>query len=64
MEGEQVRDLAADFPGWHVWAGVTGVLYARRLKSSPPVVLRDATVPGLRARVRAYLNGEQTAPGG
>jgi len=57
-------ELAEEFTGWHVWAGVTGVLYARRLKSSPPVVLRDATVPGLRARVRAYLNGEQTAPGG
>ena len=30
-------------PGWYAWAGVGGILYARRLKSSPPIVVRAAT---------------------
>ena len=32
-------------PGWHTWTGVGGLLYARRLMSSPPVVERT-THPG------------------
>lgn len=28
---------AAEFPHWHVWRGVCGVVYARRPRTSPPV---------------------------
>ena len=53
--------LAADFrhrdgsDRWRVWAN-NGRLYAWRLLSSPPVVLRDRTVAGLRARMTEFEN--------
>jgi hypothetical protein len=31
---------AAEFPHWHVWRGVCGLVYARRPRTSPPVVVR------------------------
>jgi hypothetical protein len=47
---------ADDIPwGWECWRGVTGTWYARRLKSSPPIVLRAETLDGLREQVRAFL---------
>lgn len=52
--------LAAEFrdPGgtdnWRCWAGQNGTLYAWRLLSSPPVVLRDRTLSGLRARMAEF----------
>jgi hypothetical protein len=33
------RPYTAEFPRWHVWCGVSGLLYARRSLSSPPIVL-------------------------
>jgi hypothetical protein len=56
--------LAGEFPGFEVWVGVTGVLYARRPGTSPPVVFRATTADGLRRKVAAYENGKRTAPGG
>ena len=50
--------LGAEFGDWEVFAGVSGLVYARLPKTSLPVVLRDETVPGLRAQVLAYLNGK------
>jgi hypothetical protein len=38
-------------PGWECWTGVGGILYARRRKSSPPIVLRAATAEELAAKV-------------
>lgn len=38
----------ADFPAWHAWRGVAGMLYARRPKSSPPQVVRARDVAALR----------------
>ena len=47
-----VRELAAQLPlGWECWAGVAGLLYARRRKSSPPIVLRGVTVAEVVAKV-------------
>jgi hypothetical protein len=37
--------------GWECWAGVAGLLYARRQRTSPPVVLRDVTTDGLARQV-------------
>ena len=41
-DDERARALAEverDYPGWHAWPGVlAGVVYARRPRSSPPLV--------------------------
>ena len=42
---------AAEFPAWHVWRGITGLLYARKPKTSPPKVTRAADVATLRERI-------------
>ena len=51
--------LAAEFANpdgtdrWHLWPGVAdnGIVYAWLIRSSPPVVVRDTTLAGLRARM-------------
>jgi hypothetical protein len=40
--------------GWECWTGVGGILYARRRKSTPPVVLRAATADELADKIREY----------
>jgi hypothetical protein len=37
--------------GWECWVGVSGLLYARCPRSSPPIVVRDVTAEGLAAKV-------------
>ena len=43
-DDERARALAEierDYPGWRAWPGVlAGVVYARRPRSSPPLVVR------------------------
>jgi hypothetical protein len=39
--------------GWQTWAGVGGVLYARRPNSSPPKLVRAADAAGLREQIEA-----------
>jgi hypothetical protein len=34
------RPFAREFPHWHVWRGINGLLYGRRAKSSPPLIVR------------------------
>jgi hypothetical protein len=41
----------AEFPHWHVWRGVAGLLYARRPRSSPPKVVRGKDAAALRERI-------------
>jgi hypothetical protein len=48
-------------PGWHVWRGVPrsdgklpGWVYARRPRSSPPVVLRDKSGAGAGRQMTAW----------
>ena len=48
---------APEFPHWHVWRGVAGLLYARRPRSTPPIVVRASDAVGLRDRIR-----QATAP--
>jgi hypothetical protein len=38
-------------PGWEAWTGISGLLYARRRKSSPPIVVRAATAHELAAKI-------------
>jgi hypothetical protein len=42
---------APEFPHWHVWRGVAGLLYARRPRSSPPKVVRGKDFSSLRERI-------------
>jgi hypothetical protein len=47
-----LADVDRDFPGWHAWPAVIGgVLYARRARSSPPMVVRAVTTDGLREEI-------------
>lgn len=51
---EQTPDwwpYAPEFPHWHVWRGVAGLLYARRPRSSPPKVVRGKDMITLRDRI-------------
>jgi hypothetical protein len=43
--------------GWHTWLGAGGVLYARRERSSPPKVVRAATVEALAANIHESQSG-------
>ncbi len=54
--GEQARALAdvdRDYPPWHAWEGVFGLLYARWSQSSPPMVVRAVTPDALRQAIKA-----------
>lgn len=43
-----------DFPGWHAWAAaLAGLVYARRLRTSPPLVVRATSVDQLRHEIEA-----------
>jgi hypothetical protein len=46
--------FADEFPCWHAWTGVTGGLYARLPRSSPPVVVLAADPDDLAAAIRAW----------
>jgi hypothetical protein len=42
---------AQEFPYWHVWRGIAGLLYARRLMSSPPRVVSSQDPVELREQI-------------
>jgi hypothetical protein len=42
-----------DHPGWFWWQGVAGLLYARRPRSTPPIVVRAHNFTALLGRIRA-----------
>ena len=47
-----LAEVDRDYPGWHAWPGVLGgLLYARRPRSSPPLVVRSTTTEGLRLAI-------------
>lgn len=56
-DDERARALAEvqrDYPGWHAWPGVlAGVVYARRPRSTPPMVVRAVTPDELRQAIEA-----------
>jgi hypothetical protein len=43
---------APEFPYWHVWRGVGGLVYARRPRTSPPLVVRADNPADLLAQIR------------
>jgi hypothetical protein len=40
--------------GWEAWTGVGGILYARRRKTSPPVVFRSVDACDLARQVHEW----------
>jgi hypothetical protein len=49
-----LAEVERDYPGWHAWPGVlAGVVYARRPRSSPPLVVRAISPADLRHAIEA-----------
>jgi hypothetical protein len=47
-----LREVERDYPGWHAWPAVLGgLVYARRPRTSPPLVVRAATTDELRQAI-------------
>ena len=47
-----LAEIARDYPGWETWKGaLAGVVYARRPRSSPPMVVRAITTDALRQAI-------------
>jgi hypothetical protein len=42
----------AELSHWHVWRGVCGLVYARRPRTSPPLVVRAENPEDLLAQIR------------
>jgi hypothetical protein len=49
---------AAELPRWHVWRGLSGLVYARLMRSSPPLVVRAEDAVDLRDAIRREELGE------
>ena len=49
-----LAEVERDYPGWQAWPGVlAGVVYARRPRSSPPLVVRAISAANLRDAIEA-----------
>jgi hypothetical protein len=49
-----LAEVERDYPGWHTSPGVLGgVVYARRPRTSPPLVVRAVSPAGLRRAIEA-----------
>ena len=49
-----LAEVERDYPGWLAWPGVlAGVVYARRPRSSPPLVVRAISPADLRQAIEA-----------
>jgi hypothetical protein len=54
---------AAEFPGWTAWRAVSGLLYARKTGSKPPLTVRGEDAVDLRDQIiRAEARAEKTGP--
>jgi hypothetical protein len=40
LRNESGQVLLCPYPGWRMWRGIAGLVYARLLRSSPPVIVR------------------------
>jgi hypothetical protein len=50
-----LNTLRRDFPHWHIWTGVGGLLvYGRRQPSSPPTLKRAADLDDLRQQMTEW----------
>jgi hypothetical protein len=49
---EGLRGVEHDHPGWQAWPAIlAGLVYARRPRSSPPMVVRATSAAGLHAEI-------------
>ena len=48
------EELERQFPRWHMWKGISGLWYASRRGSSPPVVVRGEDLVDLRDEIRRW----------
>lgn len=46
-----LKDVQAEFPAWYAWRGIAGLLYARRLNSTPPRIVRAEDADDLRDQI-------------
>jgi hypothetical protein len=51
----ELRDVEREFPRWHCWKGVSGLVYARLPLTSPPMVARAENPAGLIAAIYAEI---------
>ena len=56
--GPTLEDVQREFPRWHAWRGIAGLVYARKMLSSPPAVVRAEDPAGLREAIRAAIGQE------
>lgn len=47
-------DIEREFPRWHCWEGISGLLYASRRLTSPPAVVRGEDAVDLRDQIRGW----------
>lgn len=47
-------DVGNQFPRWHCWVGISGLVYARRLRTSPPAVVRGEDPMDLRDQINGW----------
>lgn len=52
-----------EYPGWWVFRGIAGLLYARRLKSSPPRIVRAESVDDLRGQIASEIADMEASRG-
>ena len=49
-----LAEIEREWPRWHTWKGIAGLLYARRNMTSPPVLVRDENATELLAQIRSW----------
>jgi hypothetical protein len=56
MDDEPTLDeVGREFPAWHCWKGISGLVYAKLNHASPPVVVRGEDPLDLRDSIRRKL---------
>jgi len=54
QQAAALAQVDRDYPGWHAWpAALAGLVYARRPRTSPPMVVRATSVDQLRSEIEA-----------
>ena len=53
-EPPTLEDVAREFPRWHCWRGISGLVYARREMTSPPALVRGEDAVDLRDQIRGW----------
>ena len=46
--------IEREWPRWHCWKGISGLVYASRAMTSPPAVLRDENTTELLAQIKSW----------